>query len=811
MSVISPPRSGATNGSPPPRDGSPAPGGGLLPPSPPPSDPPPHRRWGWGRIILGAVIVLLCAAGGSAVFVLDQVHSLSDALKQNGSLNITQGVLANAGFGQPETLLLVGDDTRRGFKYYHGYVPDLANEMLLVRLDPSKPYISMMSIPRELMEPIYNASGQQVAAPTRLNYAYHFGIGALVKTISLDLGLSVDHVVVATFYTFKRAVDEMGCVYSTVDQRYYNENLGTPGTNYQSINLQPGYQKLCGQQALEFVSYRHTDTSLVRDARDQSFLLDVKKQYGPTLVNNVTKFEQIFGQAVKTDAGLQSPSEILNLLGTLINMSGRHVRQVHFQVNLQPTGANPCSCDTASHQQITDSVDAFLYGGSPIPKQSVAAQARAVQSKHAVSQLPLTPVPSSAEGQARAAALGLAFPLEYPQVEDRSGSWVAPTLRVYQIQGPDRSLYPAYVEVFKAGQLGQYYDVQGMTWTTAPQFDSPDQTVQAGSRTYRLYYDGSNLRMVAWYEHGAVYWVRNSLTDALPNGEMLAIAEQTIPFAGVHATPTQPRVIHLSDAGVPTRVVHKAPLTLKEKVGGISALVTLVALPLLAFLGLRRIIQVRGTRRYVRSGGEQGHRPLGPRGLRGTPLVANPAGRVGSRGFGGPALAGAVSGANGAAGANGASGRWIGRPQIYRDSPVRGRGAIVAGAVVLALVAGGAAAAVLLTRHQHAAPVVHRVKRPVVPALPTAPVVVLNATQTAGAAHRMAVLLQAHRVKVTGVGNLSQQTLPPGNEIQYAPGERAQALLLAHLVGAAANAVAPIDPVVAAAAGSNPQLVLVIT
>ena len=75
---------------------------------------------------------------------------------------------------------------------------------------------------------------------------------------------------------------------------------------YQEINLQPGYQKMCGEQALQFVSYRHGDTSLVRDARDQSFLLDVKKQYGPTLAANVGKFEQIFGQAVQTDPGLHS-------------------------------------------------------------------------------------------------------------------------------------------------------------------------------------------------------------------------------------------------------------------------------------------------------------------------------------------------------------------------------------------------------------------------------------------------------------------------------------------------------------------------
>ncbi len=65
--------------------------------------------------------------------------------------------------------------------------------------------------------------------------------------------------------------------------------------------------------------------------------------------------------------------------------------------------------------------------------------------------------------------------------------------------------------VFSAGMLGQYYDAQGMTWTTAPQFDSPDQTIHVAGRTYYLAYEGQHVETVAWYEHGAVYWIRNTL------------------------------------------------------------------------------------------------------------------------------------------------------------------------------------------------------------------------------------------------------------------------------------------------------------
>src|SRR5205814_4132276 len=188
---------------------------------------------------------------------------LRDALSQNGALRVAPGSLASGGWGDPQTMLLVGDDQRSLTKYYHVAVPHLANEMLLVRLDPSKPYISMMSIPRELAVPIRRHNGAKYVG--RLNSAYTYGIPTLLSTIKRALGLRVNHVIVITFGRFRRAVGRMGCVYSTVDRRYFHVNV-PGGEQYQEVNLQPGYQKLCGAQALQFVSYRHDDTSLVRDA-----------------------------------------------------------------------------------------------------------------------------------------------------------------------------------------------------------------------------------------------------------------------------------------------------------------------------------------------------------------------------------------------------------------------------------------------------------------------------------------------------------------------------------------------------------------
>lgn len=581
---------------------------------PPPTEPhTPRRRW-FGtsvKLALGCLLVLLASAGATAVFVLEQVHTVVQDLRVSVPLQVNRKVLAHDYYGGPETLLFIGDDTRSVFKYYNAYVPNLANEMLLVRIDPSKPYISMMSLPRELWVPITEPNG--VTITNRLNSAYTYGTTTLLQTIKQVTGLSVNHVIATTFTQFERAINSLGCVYDTIDERYYNLNNGDPGTDYQSINLQPGYQCLTGSEAEQFVSYRHTDTSQIRDARDQSFLLAVKKQYGPQLAGNVGKFEQIFGQTVQTDPGLRSQTEILNLANLLITAAGLRVRQVPFQASPLPSGDL-----TATQQQIQQSVNSFLNGASPPPTKQTAATAHRVGRRGALAGLPLTPTLATNVAAEKAATAGIPFTAEFPTVQDLAGSGaytVSPQcttqvqvcIRDYLIHAPGGKAYPIYTEVFSNGQLGQFYDVQGTTWVNAPLFADPNQTVHVGRRTYFLYYDGPQLSTVAWSEYGAMYWVHNTLTDAVDNGELLAIAEQTTPISGVvstgvaaHGKKGGKATPNLHAVAVPTLTTPTSKLSTIETVGSIGGVVALAALPLLLFGVLRRRRQLRRLRAELR-------------------------------------------------------------------------------------------------------------------------------------------------------------------------------------------------------------------
>src|SRR5439155_112142 len=80
---------------------------------------------------------------------------------------------------------------------------------------------------------------------------------------------------VAAFREVDRVVNAIGCVYADVDRRYYNNSA-----SFAYINLPPGYQRMCGRQALQYVRYRHEDTDLVRSARQQDFMRQAKQQIG---------------------------------------------------------------------------------------------------------------------------------------------------------------------------------------------------------------------------------------------------------------------------------------------------------------------------------------------------------------------------------------------------------------------------------------------------------------------------------------------------------------------------------------------------
>ena len=237
--------------------------------------------------------------------------------------------------GAPQTILVVGSDHRAGTPFSSANT----DTMMLVRLDASSSTINVLSIPRDLQVQM------PTGAPSKLNAAYSLGgTPLLIKTLQNDVfpGLVVNHVVDINFGGFEKLVDAIGCVYGDVDHRYYNN---TALTDYSSIDVQPGYQKLCDTNALAFVRFRHTDSDIVRNARQQDFIRWAKDDYCTAqLFANRNKLLSIFGKHAQVDSGLQSVDGLINLFNLVLNADGHTIKSIPFPYVFGPCGGGQTPC-----------------------------------------------------------------------------------------------------------------------------------------------------------------------------------------------------------------------------------------------------------------------------------------------------------------------------------------------------------------------------------------------------------------------------------------------------------------------------------
>ena len=234
--------------------------------------PPRPGRGLLKRAAVGAVLITLLSAATVASAGLLAVDELITIVKnESAPIPGIEGALDDVDTGKPQTILVLGSDRR--YQDVRDKNPVRADTLLLVRLDPSKRATAVMSIPRDLKVDIRRGNGQVVT--DKINASYALGGPRLsVRTVRELLHIPIHHVVNVNFGGFRRAVNRLGCVYVDVDRDYFNDNNPPNGGqfDYATIDIDPGYQKLCGQDSLDFVRYRHFDDDFVRAARQQSFL-----------------------------------------------------------------------------------------------------------------------------------------------------------------------------------------------------------------------------------------------------------------------------------------------------------------------------------------------------------------------------------------------------------------------------------------------------------------------------------------------------------------------------------------------------------
>ena len=174
--------------------------------------------------------------------------------------------------GQPAVALLVGYDHRAS---YGNNTSGRSDTLMLVRADPTTNSISLLSLPRDMWVEVHCPG--VLPHMGKINSAYaECGPQGSLETVKALTGVPINYLITVNFRGFQQIVDRLGGVWLDVDRHYFN-NHGGP-TGYATIDLPPGYQKLTGSQALDYVRYRHTDSDLYRVARQQQFVKALKGQ-----------------------------------------------------------------------------------------------------------------------------------------------------------------------------------------------------------------------------------------------------------------------------------------------------------------------------------------------------------------------------------------------------------------------------------------------------------------------------------------------------------------------------------------------------
>ncbi|HUC06325.1 MAG TPA: LCP family protein [Acidimicrobiales bacterium] len=222
-------------------------------------------------VVLGALAV---AAGyGYLRYRYDQIPKIS----------VSDEVAAQS--GQPFTILVIGSDTRVGVTNTKAFgsasevTGQRSDVVQLWRVTPSTKSLQIVSIPRDTVVTMIGQDAQQFGTYNRINASFNSGANQLVKTITDNFGIPINHVVEVDFEGFMGAVNALGGVYM---------NFNYPAKDaYSGLDITTtGCQLLNGTQALAVARARHYE-----------YYADGYWQYDPT---------SDFGRIQRQDAFIRS-------------------------------------------------------------------------------------------------------------------------------------------------------------------------------------------------------------------------------------------------------------------------------------------------------------------------------------------------------------------------------------------------------------------------------------------------------------------------------------------------------------------------
>lgn len=297
---------------------------GSVPPLPPrgyrritpDGEPKKSRLKSAMKIALIAVLIIGLAALAFATYTYLNVENTLDQIDSGTEVEVPKEERASQ---KPLTILLLGLDSRPETGTLNTDV------IMIASFNPADKSVSLVSLPRDTYVKVDGWKGRK--ANGFYSVLYNDNKDTLFDEIkpiySEFMDVPIDYVTVIDFKTFEDIVNELGGITVHVDQDMHYEDP-TDGTH---IDLKEGTQELDGDQALDFVRYRHSNrgetpesSDLERNQRQQAVI--------SAMVSKLKSFNALFkvngildaiGNNIRTDIPNQQLKSLIKTYATVSN------------------------------------------------------------------------------------------------------------------------------------------------------------------------------------------------------------------------------------------------------------------------------------------------------------------------------------------------------------------------------------------------------------------------------------------------------------------------------------------------------------
>lgn len=246
---------------------------------------------------------------------------------------------------EPFTVLVLGVDSEatNGLDANAAFNGDT---LMLITFNPKTLTATMLSVPRDMYVPIYNASGTS-SWYGKINSSSAYGTASTVKTMEMLTDIDIDYFVKVNFRGVIDLVNALGGVdvdveqpdYSYYVQEYGEGRLCESDANRSMANLvcmDTGMQHLNGEQALAYARNRHgfLESDIARNRHQQQIIEAIAKK----LIQNASfsDFERLLDTISNNIATNMKTSQILSFYQSIKGMLMNALSGEDF-INIQKT------------------------------------------------------------------------------------------------------------------------------------------------------------------------------------------------------------------------------------------------------------------------------------------------------------------------------------------------------------------------------------------------------------------------------------------------------------------------------------------